>query len=90
MQKLLTETIQHKTDVCCALTQGDYTHRHNQGDSIVHQELPIKCGLSKGPPMPYYRYEPQSVLEKSNYKVYYARTIITDRTVHHNRADSYT
>jgi hypothetical protein len=28
------------------------------------------CGLSKGPPMPYYKYEPQSVIKKSDYKLY--------------------
>jgi hypothetical protein len=33
---------------------------------ISHQELAIKCGLPTGPPMPYYKYEPQSILENSN------------------------
>ena len=46
------ETIQHISGACSALAQGDYTHRH-----IAHQDLAIKCGLSKGPSMPYYKYE---------------------------------
>jgi hypothetical protein len=48
---------------CRALAQGDYTHRHNQVANIVHQELALKRGLSNGPPMLCYKYEPQSVLE---------------------------
>jgi hypothetical protein len=39
------ETIQHIIGACCTLAQGNYTHHHNH---FVHQELGIKCGLSKG------------------------------------------
>jgi hypothetical protein len=35
--------------------------------------------------MPYYKYEPQSVLENSSYELYYDRSIRTDRTIHNNR-----
>jgi len=38
--------------------------------------------------MLYYKYEPQSVLENSNYKLYYDRSIIIDRTVHNRRPDT--
>jgi hypothetical protein len=51
---------------------------------IIHQELALKCGLSNGPPMPHYKHEPQSVLENSNCKLHYDRSIITDRTIHNN------
>ena len=64
-QKL--ENIQRITGACHALAQGDYIHWHNQVASTVHQELSIKCGLSNGPPMSYYKYEPQSVLQNSSY-----------------------
>jgi hypothetical protein len=37
--------------------------------------------------MPYYRYEPQSMLENSSYKLCYDRYVITDRTSHNNRPD---
>jgi hypothetical protein len=70
-----------------ALAQGDYTHRHNKVANIIHQELAIKCGLSKGPSIPYYKYEPQSVLENSKYKLYCDRSIITYRTIHNFRPD---
>jgi hypothetical protein len=62
-QKL--ETIQHTSSACHALAPGDYNHHHNQVASIVHQEPAIKSGQSKGPPMPYYKYQPQSALENS-------------------------
>jgi hypothetical protein len=48
----------------------------------VHQDLAIKCGLSKGPSMPYYKYEWQSLLQNSSYKLSNDRFIITDRTIH--------
>jgi len=62
-QKL--ETTEHTSSACHVMTPGDYTHHHNQVASIVHQELAIKCGQSKGPPMPYYIYGLQSALENS-------------------------
>jgi hypothetical protein len=80
-------TIQHVTSACHALAQGDYTYRQNQVAIIVHLKLTIKCGLSKGPSMLYYKYEPQSVSEDSRYKSYYDRTIVTDRTTRNNRPD---
>jgi hypothetical protein len=57
-----SKAIQHVTGACCALTQGDYTHHHTQV-AIIHQELAIKCGILKGKSIPYYKYEPQAVLE---------------------------
>jgi hypothetical protein len=38
--------------------------------------------------VPYYKYEQQSVLENSNYKQYYNRSVITARTIHNNRPDT--
>lgn len=63
---------------CRALTQGNYTHHHNQAANTVHPELAIRYGLSKGPPMLYHEYEPQSILENSTCKLYHDRSIITD------------
>ena len=72
---------------CCMLSpgQGEYTHRHNHVANIVHQELAMKCGLSRGPQVPCYKHEPQSESETSSYKLYYDKCIITDRTIHNNR-----
>jgi hypothetical protein len=44
-------------------------HLHNEVANYPSY-LAIKCGLSKGPSMPYYKYEPQSVLENCNCKLY--------------------
>jgi len=55
----------HTASACRALAQGDYTHRQHQVATIVHLDLAIECGLSKGPPTLYYKYGPQSVLENS-------------------------
>jgi len=43
--------------------------------------------MSKGLPMPYFKYEPQSMLENSNYKLYYDMSIMTDETINYNRQD---
>jgi hypothetical protein len=69
------ETVQHISSSCHALAQGDYTH-HNQVANIIYEELAIKCGLSKGRPMTNYKYEAQSMLENSNFKLYYGKSII--------------
>jgi hypothetical protein len=36
---------------------------------------------------PYYRYKPANVLENDNFKLYWNRSIITDRTIPFNRPD---
>jgi hypothetical protein len=66
--------IQNVTGACHSLAQDNYTHHHSQVANIVHQELAIKCGLSKGPPVSHYKYEPQSVLGNFSYKIYHERT----------------
>lgn len=79
-QKL--ETIQHIIGACCTLAQRNYTHHHNH---FVHQQLGIKCGLSKGTPMSFHTLKLQSVLKNSNYKLCYDRSVITDWTFLNNR-----
>jgi hypothetical protein len=43
------ETIKHITGTCRALT-CDLNHCHNQIAGVIHQELAIICGLSRGKP----------------------------------------
>ncbi|KAG6439021.1 hypothetical protein O3G_MSEX000416 [Manduca sexta] len=82
------ETIQHITGACITLTQTDYTHRHNQVASIIHQHLARKHNLLKEPnAIPYYKYSPQTILENATHKLYYDRAILTDKTIHYNRPD---
>ena len=40
---------------------------HSQVPNTLHEELTIKCGLLNGPPMLYYKYKLQSMLQNSNY-----------------------
>lgn len=69
------------------LSQNDYTHRHNQLANIIHQKLVQKHNLKSDIHTPYYKYIPENVIENDQYKLYYDRTILTDRTVHNNRPD---
>jgi hypothetical protein len=79
------ETVQHKISSCHALAQGDYAH-HSQVATIVYEELAIKCGLSKRRLMTYYKYEPHSMLENSNYQLYYDKSN-KNWTIYKNRPD---
>jgi len=36
---------------------------------------------------PYYKYKPASVLENANIKLYWNRSILTDKTIPFNRSD---
>ena len=76
---------------CCMLSpgQGEYTHRYNRVANIVHQELVMRCGLSRGQPMPYYKYEPQSESGNSSYKLYYDKSIITYHAIHNRPTQLY-
>lgn len=66
-------TIPHITGAHNALAQGNYIHHHSQLANTVHQELAIKCRLTKGAPMPHYKHEPQFMLQNSNCKLCYDR-----------------
>ena len=80
------ETIQHITSGCTYLANTDYLHRHNQVCNIVHQKLANKYGLLNTY-TPYYKYQPKPVLENNSHRLYYDRSIITDRQVTNNRPD---
>lgn len=78
--------IQHITGACKSIVQTDYKHRHDQIAAIIHQRLALKYSLITQT-TPYYKYTPQTILETVNYKLYWDRTIITDKTIHYNRPD---
>jgi len=80
------ETIQHITAGCKAIVQTEYKQRHDQAAKIIHQELAIKHGLTTEREK-YYRYEPKAVLENATHRMYWDRSITTDKTVQHNRPD---
>lgn len=80
------ETIQHITSGCTAITNTEYKQRHDQVAKILHQKLAIKYKL-KTQKEKYYQYEPRAVLENAKHKIYWDRTIITNKTMKHNRPD---
>lgn len=80
------ETIDHITGGCRMLAGTDYTERHNNAAKIVHFQIAKTYNLTKED-TPYYRYTPESVLENNEIKLYWDRTILTDKTIACNRPD---
>ena len=80
------ETIQHITAGCTAITHTEYKQRHDQVAKIIHQKLATKHKLVTEK-RKYYQYEPRAVLDNATHKVYWDRTIITNKTMKHNRPD---
>jgi hypothetical protein len=81
-----SETIHHITSGCSLLSNTEYLHRHNLSAKIVHQFLAQRHKLITTDD-PYYKYEPQPVLENESPKIYWDRPVITDRTILANRPD---
>ncbi|HEY6435395.1 MAG TPA: hypothetical protein VIY47_02315, partial [Ignavibacteriaceae bacterium] len=81
-----SETIHHITSGCSLLSNTEYLHRHNLSAKIVHQFLAQRYKLITTDD-PYYKYEPQPVLENESIKIYWDRPVITDRTILANRPD---
>lgn len=81
-----SETIQHILTGCSVLAPSEYKLRHDNIGRIIHAKLAEKYGLLHEI-TPYYKYHPQTVLENTTYKLYWDRSILTDKTVHHNRPD---
>ncbi|XP_049959582.1 uncharacterized protein LOC126477545 [Schistocerca serialis cubense] len=80
------ETVDHITSGCTILVNTEYPRRHDNVAKIIHQQLAIKHKLIKQH-VPTYKYAPQNVLENEEYKLYWNRTIITDKTTPHNKPD---
>lgn len=81
-----SETIQHITSGCQAISATDYSLRHDNVAKIVHQSLAQQHNLVQGR-LPYYQYNPSAVLENKTHRLYWDRTVITDRTISANRPD---
>jgi hypothetical protein len=80
------ETIQHITAACEQLTPTDYLKRHDGLAKIIHQKLAEVAEFIEEK-IPYYKYTPANVLENDNFKLYWNRSILTDRTIPFNRPD---
>jgi hypothetical protein len=81
-----SETIQHITAACQKLTPTEYLKRHDELAKIIHQKL-AEVADSIEEKSPYYKYTPANVLENDNFKLYWNRSILTDKTIPFNRPD---
>jgi len=68
------------------LAPTDYVKRHDGLAKIIHQKLAEAAELINDK-IPYYMYTPANVLENENFKLYWNRSILTDKTIHFNRPD---
>ena len=81
-----SETIQHITAACEKLAPTEYVKRHDGLAKIIHQKLAEAAGLIDDKRL-YYKYTPANVLENESFKLYWNRSILTDKTVPFNRPD---
>jgi len=81
-----SETIQHITAACEQLAATEYVKRYDGLAKVIHQKLAEAAELI-GDKSPYYKYTPANVLESENFKLYWNRSILTDKTIPFNRPD---
>jgi hypothetical protein len=81
-----SETIQHITAACEQLAPTEYVKRHDGLAKIIHKKLAEAAELIDVE-SPYYKYTPVNVLENENFKLYWNRSILTDKTISFNRPD---
>ena len=68
------------------LAPTEYVKRHDGLAKIIHQKLAEAAELIEDK-SPYYHYTPANVLENENFKLYWNRSILTDKTVPFIRPD---
>jgi len=81
-----SESIQHITAACEQLAPTEYVKRHDGLAKIIHQKVAETAALieDKGP---HYKYTLVSVLENEYFKLYWNRSILTDKIIPFNRPD---
>jgi len=75
-----SETIQHITAACEPLAPTECLKRHDGLAKIIHQKLAEAAELIKGKSS-CCKYTPVNVLENDNFKLYWDRSILTDKTI---------
>ena len=81
-----SETIQHITAACEQLAPTEFVKRQDGLAKVIHQKLAEAADLIVDK-SPYYKYTPVSVLENDNFKLYWNRSILTDKTILFNRPE---
>ena len=79
-------TIRHITAACEQLAPTECVKRHDGLAKVIHKKLAEAAELTEDK-SPYYKYTPASVLENDNFKLYWNRSILTDKTILFNRPD---
>jgi len=64
----------------------EYVKRNDRLTKRIHEKLAEAAELI-GDKIPYYKYTPTNVLENENFKLYWNRSILTDKTIPFNRSD---
>jgi ribosomal protein L37E len=82
-----SETIQHITAACKQLAPTECVKRHDGVAKVIRQKLAEAAELTEDKSPYYYQYTPATVLENDNFKLYWNRSIITDKTISSNRPD---
>jgi len=82
-----SETIQHISAACDQLAPTEYVKRCDGLAKIIHQKLAEAAELIENKSA-YYKYTPANVLENENFKLYWNRKILADKTVYFNRPDT--
>jgi hypothetical protein len=73
----------NNTVACEQLAPTEYVKRHDGVAQAIHQKLAKAAELFEDK-SPYYKYTPATVLENDNFKLYWNRSIITDKTISSN------
>jgi hypothetical protein len=81
-----SETIEHITAACEQSAPTEYIKRHDGVAKVIQQKLAEAAEMIDDK-SPYYKYTPAKVLENDNLKLYWNRSIITDKTISSNRPD---
>ena len=75
-----SETIQHVTAACEQLAPTEHVKTPNGLAKVIHQKVAEAAELREDK-SPYYKYTPANVLENDNFKLYWNRSILTDKTI---------
>jgi len=78
-----SETVQHITAACEQLAPTEYVNRHDGLAKIIDQKLAEAAEFLEDK-CPYYNYTPANVLENENFKLYWNRSILTDKIITFN------
>jgi len=79
-------TIQHITAACEQLAPTEHVKRHDGLAKVIRQKLAEAAEMIDDRSQ-HYKYTPASVLENENFKLYWNRSILTDKTISFNRPD---